>query len=177
MAAVAVAASAAAKEPDIAGTFADDGTTIVKVEHGPAGAVSLRALFALEFDPRAARLLHERTAEIRIVEGPVSLTVLALDAEGAVAWQRDWRLGDGYARNDGRVMLRLRSDRHGRDEFVLNLEAVTEHRLLQVELQRLTPTLLGPMLAPLGTWVFPRLADAPRPAGAILSFPTGAKGG
>jgi hypothetical protein len=157
--AIAVTAAAGEREIDLTGVYDDEGTVITTTTGRPADGASLHALFRLEFVPALARILHDQTAQIRIKQGRASLEIEVMDLDGKVSWQGAWELGDGYALREGRLILHFKPGKFGQDEFLLIFKTVSAHRLLEVEAQRLTPTLLGPSIHPIGTYLFSRLPD------------------
>ncbi|HEY8993440.1 MAG TPA: hypothetical protein VIM71_02045 [Lacunisphaera sp.] len=154
-----VTAAAEEREPNLTGIYDDEGTVVTTAVGRASDGVSLHALFKLEFVPALARILHEQTAQIRIKHHRASLEVEITDPDGKVIWQGAWQHAEGYAIRDGRVVLHFKPGKFGQDEFLLLLKTITVHRLLEVEVQRLTPTLLGPSVHPVGTYLFPRLPE------------------
>jgi hypothetical protein len=147
------------RAPDLTGIYDDEATVITTSIGRPADGASLHALLSLEFVPALARILHDQTGQVRIKHSRASLEIEVLDREGKVSWLSVWRQGEDYALREGRVILHLRPGKFGRDEFLLMFRNVTNHRLLELEVQRLTPTLLGPTVHPIGTYLFPRLPE------------------
>ncbi|HEX2862569.1 MAG TPA: hypothetical protein VHN79_13060 [Lacunisphaera sp.] len=146
-----------AREPELTGIYDDAGTVVTAAPGRSAQDVaSLHALLSLEFVPGLARLLHDRTGEVRLTHTPGQLAVEVVNRDGEVGWQESWKQGKDYAVRGDRVVLHFRPGKFGQDEFVLMLETVTAHRLLQVEVQRLKPTFFGPVYQPMGTYLFHR---------------------
>lgn len=145
-----------AREPEITGTYADDGTIAVAPPGDAPKVVSLHALLVAEFSPGLAKVLHEQTGSVRLTHTAGLLRAEILNRDGEVAWERTWRQGDDYAVRGSQILLRFKAARENGDDFVLRLETVTAYKLLQVEVQRLTPTLLGPRVQPMGTFLFHR---------------------
>lgn len=155
---IAATATAREREVDLTGVYDDEGA-VVATATGRADGVSLHALLKLEFVPALARILHDQTAQIRIKQGRASLEIEVIDRDGKVSWQGAWERGDGYVVREGHLILHFKPGKFGQDEFLLIFKTVTMHRLLEVEVQRLTPTVLGPSIHPIGTYLFPRLPD------------------
>ncbi len=145
-----------AREPEITGTYADDGTIAVAPPGDEPKVVSLHALLIAEFNPGLAKVLHEQTGSVRLTHTAGLLRAEILNRDGEVAWERTWRQGDDYAVRGAQILLRFKAARENGDDFILRLETVTAYKLLQVEVQRLTPTLLGPRMQPMGTFLFHR---------------------
>lgn len=144
--------------PNLSGVYDDAGTAASIPAGQPTPAViSLHALLSLEFNPGMARLLQERTREIRITHDERTLSVEFLDREGEKIWNPVWTRENGYSLRDRRVQLHIKPGKFGNDEYVIVLENVTPHRLLQLHLQKLKPTFFGPVFQPMGTFLFPRL--------------------
>ncbi len=144
--------------PDLSGTY-DDAGTIVKIAEGEETpqTVSLHALLSLEFNPGLARLLQQRTREVRVKHEGDTFAVDFVDADGESIWAPVWNRETGSYLRERRLHLRLKPGKFGNDEYVLVFENVTTHRLLQVQLQRVKPTFFGPVLQPVGTFLFHRL--------------------
>jgi hypothetical protein len=159
--AVLLAVTAAAEEAaaDLTGIYDDEGAVIATAAGRPADRGSLHALLSLEFVPALARIIHDQTARVRIKHSRTSLGIEVIDLDGKVSWQGAWKQDEDYGLREGRVVLHFKSGKFGRDEFLLMFRNVTAHRLLELEMQRLTPTLLGPTVHPIGTYLFPRLPD------------------
>ena len=142
---------------DVSGVYADAGTSISAASDQAAGQVSLEGLFRLEFDATLARARYSQTAQAVVVQTASAFKVWSRDADGGTTWSGRWAEGQGYARMDGCVDLRLRAQRFGYDEFVFHLSTVGDGTLLLVEVLRVTPTLIGPSIKPVGEYLFPRL--------------------
>jgi hypothetical protein len=156
---LAVTAAADDRAPDLTGVYDDEGTVVSTATGRPADGGSLHALLSLEFVPALARILHDQTAQVRIKHSRTSLEIEVIDRDGKVSWQGAWKQGEDYGLREGRVVLHFKPGKFGRDEFLLMFRNVTTHRLLELEVQRLTPTLLGPTVHPIGTYLFPRLPE------------------
>ena len=144
--------------PNLSGVYEDAGT-IVSIPEGaePLAVVSLHALLSLEFNPGMARLLQERTREVRVQHEGETLAVEFLDKDGEKIWAPVWTRENGLTLRERRLQLRLKPGKFGNDEYVLVFENITTHRLLQVHVQRLKPTFFGPVFQPMGTFLFHRL--------------------
>jgi hypothetical protein len=145
------------RELELTGAYEDSGTTITAAPgQSPQDVVSLHALLSAEFVPGLARMLHERTSLVKMTHTVGSLEIEVLNRDDEVDWRASWKQGTDYALRGDRLMLRFRPGRFGQDEFLLLLETITAHRLLQVEVQRLKPTFFGPVAQPMGTYLFHR---------------------
>jgi hypothetical protein len=154
---MAIAAASESSAADLSGDYADGGT-IVSADSGVAAVEpSLRALLSLQFDPAVVGALRDETSHVTIKHGGGVLEIEARDMENNVAWRGRWHEGSGYVQRGSSVLLRFRLEGSGSDEIVLTLEPLAPHGLLQVSAQRITPTLLGPVARPLGTYLFHRM--------------------
>ncbi len=152
-----VLAAADETEAGLSGLYADEGTTVASDSGLFVGNASLHALLKLEFDPKVVNVLDDETAQIAVKHEGTLLEIQAFDHEGTVSWKAQWREGDGYVQRGRVVVLRFRTEKFGSDEFIVQLESVTVHRLLQVKVQRVAPTLLGPVVRATGTYLFHRM--------------------
>jgi len=156
---VAVAGRAEKREPDLTGVYDDEGSVVTTATGNREDGASLHALLSLEFVPALARILHGQTAQVRFKHGVDSLLIEVIDRDDKVVWSGAWQHGDGFGIQEGRVILHFKPGKYGQDEFLLIFRNVTTHRLLELEVQRLTPTVFGPSMHPVGTYVFPRLPE------------------
>lgn len=145
-----------ARELELTGVYDDEGTVVTPPPGKESGVASLHALLSLEFVPGLARMLHDQTGQVRLTHTAGALEVQVANRDGEVIWREKWRQGEDYALRGDRVVLRFRPGKFGQDEFVIMLETVTEHRLLQLEVQRLKPTYFGPVYQPMGIFLFHR---------------------
>jgi|GEM_PF-1231158 len=144
--------------PDLSGVY-DDAGTIVKIAEGeePPAVISLHALLSLEFNAGLARLLQDRTREVRVKHEGDTFAVDFVDADGETIWAPVWNRSTGGVLRDRRLHLHLKPGKFGNDEYLLVFENVTAHRLLQVQVQRVKATFFGPVYQPYGTFLFHRL--------------------
>lgn len=154
--ALAAVAAEPTRQPELTGVYDDEGTIVVPPPGAPPELVSLHALLTLQSIPGVVRLLHDQTGEVRLTHTAGTFHMAITNREGEEAWERTWRAGDDYGMQDGRVLLRFKAARDGEDDHFLVLETVTTYKLLQVEVQRHTPTILGPRIQSLGTFLFHR---------------------
>lgn len=151
-----VSSAAAESRPDVSGVYSDEGTTVVGNSSLFSGVVSLHALLRLEFDSRLAALRNEETAEVRVTHEGTTLDFEIVDRDGEVTWKTRWKVGEGMSQ-DGRVLiLRMRAERSATEEFFVLLEPAQDG-LLQVKVQRMKATILGPVVEATGTYLFGRL--------------------
>ncbi|AOS45972.1 hypothetical protein Verru16b_03063 [Lacunisphaera limnophila] len=149
--------AAGPRELDLSGTYDDAGVVVVAAPDQVPGVISLHAMLSLEFVPGLAKLLHDQTGQVRITHEGFLLKVEVLDRDDAVIWHADWKGGEDFGLRDNRIFLRLKPGRFGNDEYVLSFTTVSEHRLLQLEVQRLKPTFFGPVYEAMGTYLFYRI--------------------
>lgn len=150
------ALSARAAEPDLSGLYSDDGTVVESDPSLFTGEVSLHALLRLSFDQRLVRARQEEAAEVRLRREGTRLTVEVRDDEGEITWRTNWTVVDARTEQGRAFTLRIRPENSGTDEYLVLFEPL-ESGLLQVRLQRLESTLLGPMVRARGTYLFPRI--------------------
>jgi hypothetical protein len=148
--------AATTRTAEVSGTYDDEGSIAVAPPGEPPPVVSLHALLTLQFIPGVVQLLHDQTGEVRLTHTTGQFHMAITNRDGEVAWERKWREGDDFGVQDGRIVLRFKAARDGEDDYFLQLETVTAYKLLQVEVQRHTPSLLGPRIQPLGTYLFHR---------------------
>lgn len=153
---IALVAAAATPAAEVGGVYDDEGTIVVAPPGDPPPVVSLHALLTLQFIPGVVQMLHDQTGEVRLTHTTGRFHMAITNREGEVAWERTWREGDDFGLQEGRVVLRFKAAREGDDDYFLSLETVTAYKLLQVEVQRHTPSLLGPRIQSLGTYLFHR---------------------
>jgi hypothetical protein len=146
----------AASAQDLSGDYDDGGTWVASQSGEMAGEPSLHALLRREFDPALTNLRRDETAHVAIKAGAGQLDVEAYDNEGSVSWRAQWRENEDYVSRGAAVILRFRSEAAGSGDILLTLEPVTPEGLLQVRVQRVTPTVLGPVSTTLGTYLFHR---------------------
>jgi len=145
------------RDLELTGVYEDEGTVAVAAPGRTDEVVSLHALLSLEFVPGLAKILHDRTSLVRVKHLASVLEVQVVDREGETTWQEIWKEGADFKRQGDALLLHFRPGRKDKEEFVLTLQTLTAFRLLQVEVRRLTPTLLGPLSHPMGTYLFHRL--------------------
>jgi hypothetical protein len=94
---------------------------------------------------------------VRLYHEAGALRVEVVGRDDEIIWRAHWKQGEGFALRDGRAILHFKPGRFGKDEYVIILSTVTEHRLLQLDMQRMKPTFFGPVFQPMGTYLFHRL--------------------
>ncbi len=142
---------------DMSGDYEDAGTTVAGETELAVWGASLHALLRLEFDPRLANLRREQTSHVTVKHGGGVLAIEVYDVDGEVSWRGRWRENEGYARRGEAAILRFRVGGSAKEEVMLILEPVASQGLLQVTAHRITPTVLGPGVKKLGTYLFHRV--------------------
>lgn len=142
--------------PEINGAYDDDGTVAVPPPEGVKIFPSLHAFLSGEFSPGMARLVHEKTGQVRLKHGDGHLEAEVTNHDGEVAWNIEWKSGDTYGVQKDRVIILFKGATANDDQYRLLLDTVSTYKLLQVEVQRLTPSTFGLQVKPLGTYLFPR---------------------
>ncbi|ACB76404.1 hypothetical protein [Opitutus terrae] len=158
LAAVTLGCALRAAPIELSGVYADEGTVVSGDPTLFTSQVSLHALLRLEFDPRLASQRREETSEVRLTHTAGVLAVEAYEADGTLSWRSRWNAGEGRSSLGRVVTLRMRAAHAGADDYLLVLEPVNS-QLLQVRIQRLEPTLLGPMVRATGVYLFSRCAE------------------
>lgn len=151
------AAAVELKLNDLSGDYEDGGTTAEDNAASPNFEPSLAALLRLEFDQRLAGVRHDETARVRVAQSPGALAIEIFDKENAVVWKGRWEEGSGYVRRGAAIVLRFQTGTTIADEVFLSLEPVAENRLLQVTVQCVQSTLLGPGVTQRGVYLFSRV--------------------
>jgi hypothetical protein len=147
----AAVAPARAVDSGLNGDYADEGVIVKADAKAFPHGVSLHALLSLEFEPALARKLKEQAAHVVVRQENGAVEIKVYDHDGAVIKQGRWKKDAGP---NGRVILRF-SVRD--EEYFFRFETTAEQRLLQVTIDRNEPTILGPAVNSVGTFLFPRI--------------------
>ena len=146
-----------ARAIDVSGVYANSGT-VVAADPGPAaGAVSLQGLLGLEFDLALANALHSQTSRVEVRQTASIFRMVCKDVDGVVTWSGQWKMGEGYGVEEGQVNLIFRSKRFENDGFQFALSMASGDNLLLVDVRRVTSTWFGPVVKPIGVFLFSRL--------------------
>lgn len=159
VAAVALAASAWAVDLDISGTYSDSGTALKVSEGKPGAKVSLYALVNLAFEPDVARILEGQAQEARLTQSPDNVHAEFLDKKGERVWQGQWPMAVGKTNDQQRIAIRFKATGSQAGEYFFFMRTLTSSRMLEVQVQRVDPTLYGPAVKDVGTYLFPRVSD------------------
>lgn len=154
---IALAAVAPARAVDLSGSYVDGGTAVTSGVGRTLAEPSLYALLSLEFDPAMVKVLRERTSHVTIAHTAGEMNLEVFDENGTVSWSVRWIEEEGYVERGERVFLRFPAPREEKDEIIVVLERVEPHGLLQVSVQRVTPTLLGPVSEKPEVYLFHRM--------------------
>lgn len=142
---------ARAQDTGLNGDYADEGVIVKADEKAFPHGVSLHALLSLELEPSLALKLKEQAAHVVVRQDNGAVDIKVYDRDGEVIKQGRWKKEAGA---NGLVILRF-SVRD--EEFFFRLETIGEQRLLQVTVDRNDPTILGPAVKSVGTFLFPRI--------------------
>lgn len=142
--------------PEISGVYDDEGTIAIPPPVGVKIFPSLHAFLSGEFSTGMSRLIHEKTGQVRLKHGAGHLEAEVTNHDGEVAWRIEWKSGDTYGVQKERVVILFKGVGVNDDQYRLLLETVSTYKLLQVEVQRLTPSMFGLQVKPLGTYLFTR---------------------
>jgi hypothetical protein len=139
---------------DLSGVYVDGGT---RIPGGPGGLPeqpSLRALLTHEFDSKLPTVSQDQTSHVVVKHSGDELLIEVYDVEEKVSWSARWIEGREYSVQGDRVIARVPSAKVSGEELVLVFERLPLNGLLQVNAQRLAPTVLGPAARNLGTALF-----------------------
>jgi hypothetical protein len=142
--------------PEISGTYDDEGTVAIPAPEGVKIYASLHAFLSGEFSEGMSRLIHEKTGQVRLQLEKGRLEAEVTDHDGESAWRMEWKSGETYGVQKERVVILFKGTTVNDDQYRLILESVSTYKLLQVEVQRLTPSTFGLQVKPLGTYLFSR---------------------
>jgi hypothetical protein len=148
-----------ARADDLSGAYLDAGSAAAapgEPEQATA-PVSLQALLTLEFDRNLAGPQFSPASRIEITQTDTFFRIICKDSFGAETWTGQWKMGQGYGTEDGKVQLIFRSKRHEPDDFLFLLGSTGKDKMLVVEVRRITPTAFGPAAKLQGMYVFERL--------------------
>lgn len=139
---------------EVSGVYADGGTLLESASHQTVEVPSLYAWLRLEFDPKVANVLRDQVGHVVLKHAGSLIDVEVYDSDGAMSWSKQWQEGEDFVQQDGRVILCARGVRFGNDEIILVLERLPDNELLQVTVQRVSPTMLGPAARKVGSALF-----------------------
>jgi hypothetical protein len=142
----------------VAGEYEGEGT-VVMAKPAYDGAVSLRALLALEFDHARGLKAHGGMAKIEIVQEERSLKIHAKDAKGRAEWTGEWTRNGGFQATEDAVKFLIRSKREGGEVFMFTLAPASDGAAMTVQVQRIENTMTGPLGHDVGTFLFLRTAE------------------
>jgi hypothetical protein len=147
-----------ARADNLSGAYLDAGSAAAAPSEPEQATVpvSLQALLTLEFDRDLAGPQFSPASRIEITQTDTFFRIICKDPFGAETWTGQWKMGQGYGTEDGRVHLIFRSKRHEPDDFLFVLNSTGPDKLLVVEVQRITPTSFGPAAKLQGMYVFER---------------------
>jgi hypothetical protein len=155
---LAIAAIARLHAVDVSGVYENAGTLVGPASPAEAGPISLQGLLGLEFDYALTRTLHDQVDRVVVKQAELTFTIECKDRDGATTWSGRWQLNKGYGMEGDRVKLLFRSKRYPDDGFYFTLNTLNEGKLLAVDVQRINSTWFGPVLKPVGTFLFNRVA-------------------
>lgn len=141
-----------ARAVDVSGIYADTGSTAAT-----DAAVSLQSLLRLEFDPVLANPRHSPANRVRITQTDFIFRIKCLDPDDARTWSGQWKVGEGYDPGPGQVDLVFRSKRYDPDGCLFLLRPAGGDQVLGVDVQRIVSTWFGPVMKPVGLYVFERM--------------------
>ena len=145
-----------ARAPEITGVYDDEGTVALPPPAGVQVFPSLHAFLSGEFSPGMAKLVHEKTRQLRLTHANGRLEAEATDHDGEAIWNFEWKSGDTFGVRGERVVVLFRGAKVNDDQYRLLIETVSTYKLLQIEVQRLRPSTFGLQVQPMGTYLFSR---------------------
>ncbi|MBA3849618.1 MAG: hypothetical protein C0502_06435 [Opitutus sp.] len=149
---------AEASGANLSGDYDDQGEILSGDVSMVGGVVSLHALFALEFDPGRAQLLHAQTTRVRLGQSPDIVEITAYDADGQATPLGRWRRGGGYVPRGASLQLSTR----GPDAtYVFTLEPARDGAMLRLTVRREKKSVFGPGFEDIGAFVFARRMATP----------------
>ena len=151
-----------AEAENLSGVYLDAGSAAVapgEPEQAAAAPVSLQALLTLEFDSELAGPQYSPASRVEITQTDTYFRIFCKNSDGSETWTGQWKMGEGYGTEAGKVKLVFRSKRHEPDDFLFLLGSTGKDRMLVVEVQRITPTSFGPVAKLQGLFVFERVLN------------------
>jgi hypothetical protein len=142
----------------VAGNYEGEGT-VVSAKPAYDGAVSLRALLALEFDHARGLKAHGGIAQVEIVQAERSLSIHTKNSEGRLEWTGEWTRNGGFQATNEEVKFLIRAKRGGDEVFMFTLTPASNGAALTVKIQRIENTMTGPLGHDVGVFLFLRAAE------------------
>lgn len=143
---------------NIGGTYEGEGT-VVMAKPAYDGPVSLRALLALDFDHARGLKAHGGITTVEVVQEERSLKITTKNASGRQEWSDQWTRNGGYEATEEGVKFLIRTKREGGELFMFTLTPAANGAALNVQIQRIQSTNLGPVGFDVGTFLFMRAAE------------------
>lgn len=140
---------------DLTGTYGDKGTAISSEKSVVVGEPSLNAILNLDFTGENAA--HAKAAELRIDEVGNALRIEVVDNDEQTLSRTTWAPADGYTKEESRRVLILRARDAGTTRYMLQFVPVSDGKLLEVTVVKVTTSAFGPITETSGVYVFPRL--------------------
>lgn len=146
---------------NVTGTFESVGAAVQETD-GRRATVSLRGLVGLEFDHELARLTHGEVSRVSLDQKEGAFRIRCHRDDGSLEWEGYWERQKGYGLTpeEQRPKILFRSPRLGDDSVALTFWLEADGRMLAVSAERLVASTFGPIIRPLGTFLFAR-TEAP----------------
>lgn len=146
----------AAEKVNLSGSYEDYGAEITPPAGQTPAAISLRALFCLDFAAIQAGVSAAEMVKTSITQTDEWFSAETQDSDGKVIWHGRWHEGVGCAFESDRVVLVLHSPALSQDQYILTFRPAGTDGALLVEVQCIRRTLFGPAIRPVQTYVFAR---------------------
>lgn len=151
-----LAVVATGKSADMSGVYEDRGT-LVSSSPFSATEPSFYGALSLVFDPELTNALHGQTSRIIVKHAARELQIEVYDSDDVVIWSRRWKEGEGYVQQGNSVILRFRVGAWGTEEIFMILQPADTGGLLELTMQRVKPTALGPAVLQKAIYLFHQL--------------------
>lgn len=152
---VAFAAAPLLSAFDLSGTYSDKGIVVSSEDEGLKGEPSLNAILNLDFAGQNES--HAKAAELKFEESENALRIEVFDREDVSLSKTTWLPEDGFAKEENRRVLILRSRDSGATRYLLQFVPVADGKLLEVTVAKVSATAFGPVTKNTGVYVFPKL--------------------
>lgn len=140
--------AAVAQASNISGTYADKGSAL----SGTDSAVSLHALFALEFRPEVGLADHGRTASVNISDADGWFEFKTYSESGTEISRSRWGPQNGFSHEEDSAVVRISETKDVFYTFMM--QSAADGAALEVKVHKVTPSTFGPGAEHVGTYFF-----------------------
>lgn len=156
LAALIASGGAGLSAAEVTGTFEDKCIAVTSSTLAtPPAAVSLHALFNLDFDG-ADSTAYSGTQRVQLTMQPDRLDLTLRGNEDKVIGTQSWKMVSYEAPEGDGVMVRVQAPHAADDSFLILLESHSAGKLLQARVIHARTTLFGQQLREVGTYYAPR---------------------